>query len=147
MNNHTTETTPRAEQLAATLREVLATFAPMHDMYGGPVSYYDGSADIEPVRFERWQAVLNGADLPSTSLCTTCQGVIGWVSCPTGGWWAHEQHPADDHDAQPARCGCSAGLLPTGSDPVEPCVVRGPHALHRSVSGESWGDAAEGGAR
>jgi hypothetical protein len=33
--------------------------------------------------------------------CTTCQQPIGWISCPTGGWWAHEQHPADGHDAQP----------------------------------------------
>lgn len=33
--------------------------------------------------------------------CTTCQEPIGWISCPTGGWWAHEQHPVDGHDAQP----------------------------------------------
>ncbi|WP_331731867.1 hypothetical protein OG298_45310 (plasmid) [Streptomyces sp. NBC_01005] len=49
----------RAEQLATTLQEVLGTFGPMHDVYGGPVSYYDGSADIEPEQYERWQAVLD----------------------------------------------------------------------------------------
>ncbi|MGV9676375.1 hypothetical protein ACWDSJ_13930 [Nocardia sp. NPDC003482] len=34
-----------------------------------------------------------------TSTCTTCEGAISWIPCPTGGWWAHEEHPADDHDA------------------------------------------------
>lgn len=34
-------------------------------------------------------------------LCTTCEQPIGWITCPTGGWWAHVQHPADNHDAQP----------------------------------------------
>lgn len=56
----TTSSDPRTEQLAAVLREVLATFGPMHETYGGPVSYYDGSADIEVGQFERWTAVLNG---------------------------------------------------------------------------------------
>lgn len=32
----------------------------MHEVYDGPVSYYDGSADIEVSQFERWTAVLNG---------------------------------------------------------------------------------------
>jgi hypothetical protein len=35
-----------------------------------------------------------------TATCAVCSGVIGWIDCPTGGWWAHEQHPADDHDAR-----------------------------------------------
>lgn len=48
----------RTEQLAATLREVLDEFGPMHDVYGGPVSYYDGSADIQPERYERWRSAL-----------------------------------------------------------------------------------------
>ena len=33
--------------------------------------------------------------------CQQCGGQIGWIDCPTGGWWAHNQHPADNHDAQP----------------------------------------------
>lgn len=51
---------PRVEQLEAILSEVLGTFGPMHDVYGGPVSYYDGSADIEVEQFEKWRGVLNG---------------------------------------------------------------------------------------
>ena len=32
--------------------------------------------------------------------CLNCQGRIGWVECPTGGWWAHKDHPEDGHDAE-----------------------------------------------
>jgi hypothetical protein len=35
--------------------------------------------------------------------CAECKGAIGYVECPTGSWWAHETHPADDHDAVPVR--------------------------------------------
>ena len=31
--------------------------------------------------------------------CKICQSSVGWVSCPTGGWWAHLVHPDDGHDA------------------------------------------------
>lgn len=31
--------------------------------------------------------------------CETCLAPIRWVSCPTGGWWAHVDHPSDGHDA------------------------------------------------
>lgn len=33
--------------------------------------------------------------------CINCETPVGWVDCPTGGWWAHETHPADGHDADP----------------------------------------------
>ncbi len=33
------------------------------------------------------------------STCRTCHGVISWVECPTGGWWQHDEHPEDGHDA------------------------------------------------
>ncbi|MFJ6559919.1 hypothetical protein ACIQMV_08560 [Streptomyces sp. NPDC091412] len=33
--------------------------------------------------------------------CRVCVTPIGWIECPTGGWWAHSQHPADGHDAVP----------------------------------------------
>ena len=35
--------------------------------------------------------------------CSVCDGLIGWITCPTGGWWAHEVHPPDgqEHDATP----------------------------------------------
>ncbi|MCI3246479.1 hypothetical protein, partial [Streptomyces spinosisporus] len=35
------------------------------------------------------------------TLCRTCVTAIGYIDAPTGGWWAHETHPADDHDAVP----------------------------------------------
>lgn len=31
--------------------------------------------------------------------CIHCGQPCYWVDCPTGGWWAHVQHPQDDHDA------------------------------------------------
>jgi hypothetical protein len=37
-----------------------------------------------------------------TTTCRTCVTPIGYIDSPTGGWWAHEQHPADEHDAVPA---------------------------------------------
>jgi hypothetical protein len=41
-------------------------------------------------------------DMPDIgSVCVVCGGLIGWINCPTGGWWAHVQHPADNHDAIP----------------------------------------------
>lgn len=46
------------DQHAAVLTEVLATFGPMKDTYDGPVSYYDGSADIQPEQFERWRSTI-----------------------------------------------------------------------------------------
>jgi hypothetical protein len=33
--------------------------------------------------------------------CAQCDGLLGWIACPTGGWWSHREHPADDHDAEP----------------------------------------------
>jgi hypothetical protein len=33
--------------------------------------------------------------------CMRCGGVVRWQHCPTGGWWIHDQHPSDDHDAYP----------------------------------------------
>ncbi|WP_329387399.1 hypothetical protein OG625_30480 [Streptomyces sp. NBC_01351] len=44
-----------------------------------------------------------GDDQPAveTAHCLHCRGAIDWISCPTGGWWAHDSHPADHHDAEP----------------------------------------------
>lgn len=39
--------------------------------------------------------------MKATNQCKTCATPIGWIDCPTGGWWAHHAHPADDHDAVP----------------------------------------------
>lgn len=32
--------------------------------------------------------------------CAVCGGGIRYQACPTGGWWIHDTHPADGHDAQ-----------------------------------------------
>lgn len=36
---------------------------------------------------------------PFVAICGRCDGWLEWIDCPTGGWWAHEKHPADSHDA------------------------------------------------
>ena len=38
---------------------------------------------------------------PRGSNCRACVTPIAWIDCPTGGWWAHDQHPEDGHDAIP----------------------------------------------
>jgi hypothetical protein len=38
---------------------------------------------------------------PDLIRCRTCVTPIAWIDCPTGGWWAHAEHPADNHDAIP----------------------------------------------
>lgn len=42
-----------------------------------------------------------GAVVPSNFpwRCRVCNQRVGWVDCPTGGWYIHEEHPEDDHDA------------------------------------------------
>lgn len=35
------------------------------------------------------------------SKCGECNGKIWWQDCPTGGWWIHDKHPEDHHDAVP----------------------------------------------
>lgn len=32
------------------------------------------------------------------STCS-CGASVQWQSCPTGGWWRHDEHPADGHKA------------------------------------------------
>lgn len=92
----------------------------------------------KPVRFTHPEV---DPDAASTSNCATCKGTVAWIDAPTGGWWAHDQHPADDHDAQPAHSGCTAGLMSRNDAPVERCVVSGGHGRHRSALGEAWADA------
>lgn len=43
----------------------------------------------------RWRAPQDG----DKGTCATCKGGIWYQDCPTGGWWIHDQHPADNHDA------------------------------------------------
>lgn len=77
----------------------------------------------------------------SLTTCFACKGVVGWIDSPTGGWWAHEQHPADGHDAGPAYSGCmSTPPLPIDGPLLRNCVVspQDEHALHRNKQGETW---------
>ncbi|MGV0949386.1 MAG: hypothetical protein ACOYB3_01850 [Azonexus sp.] len=37
-------------------------------------------------------------------ICAVCQGLIEWLNPPhQGGWFAHEEHPDDNHDAVLAK--------------------------------------------
>lgn len=47
----------------------------------------------------------------------------------------------DEDDEQPGDC--PAALLPLGSDPAEPCVVKGKHDEHRNAAGETWTDPTD----
>lgn len=41
-------------------------------------------------------------DKPTHAICRPCGGSITWIDCPhAGGWWAHNVHPTDGHDAEP----------------------------------------------
>lgn len=42
----------------------------------------------------------------------------------------------DRPEFQPAPC--PSGLLPLGSGPVEPCIVRGRHYVHETSDGRKW---------
>lgn len=37
---------------------------------------------------------------------------------------------------------CPAGLMSLGDEPLIPCVITGPHTMHRAASGHLWTDAA-----
>lgn len=39
------------------------------------------------------------SSMPRQKLCVQCNKEVEWIDCPTGGWWAHWEHPSDNHDA------------------------------------------------
>lgn len=43
---------------------------------------------------------------PYEFACHECGNVIYWQEAPGGGWWVHEHHPVDGHDA---LCGSVRG--------------------------------------
>ncbi|OLT97693.1 hypothetical protein BKG60_04820 [Mycobacterium syngnathidarum] len=57
---------------------------------------------------DEWPAMAENVriELRFQGMCKTCaeQGrrvhVCVWISCPTGGWWSHREHPDDNHDAE-----------------------------------------------
>jgi hypothetical protein len=62
------------------------------DGVGGAMRRDQELPEPEGPRYGTWAA---------RARCATCRGRIGYVDCPTGGWWAHATHPADEHDAEP----------------------------------------------
>jgi hypothetical protein len=48
------------------------------------------------------------------TLCAPCGQPIAYIDCPTGGWWAHDEHPADEHDAFPPNGGHNADCAYVG---------------------------------
>ena len=86
--------------------------------------------------------------LASLSACRICVGVVSWVDAPTGGWWAHDRHPDDHHNAEPFTTSCRSAFMRLRED-AELCVVHGPHeshnglAMHRGLSGMTWNDLGE----
>lgn len=60
--------------------------------------------------------------------CRHCEGPIWWMECPTGGWWIHDRHPLDDHDAEPLPCPeCNDEGWVTGSEHDPGCFGGGPY--------------------
>lgn len=57
----------------------------------------DALAEVEKLRSKLERAADPEADILID--CATCSQPAHWIDCPTGGWWAHEVHPADGHDA------------------------------------------------
>jgi hypothetical protein len=70
------------------------------------------------------------------ALCMTCESFIRWIDCPTGGWWAHEIHPADGHDA--IRMPRPPMPDPLGYRPTTPAEI------DNSVNPGAWKDHPEG---
>lgn len=52
--------------------------------------------------------------------CAHCGALIEWIDCPTGGWWAHDVHPADDHDAEPVA---GSGYTETPPERIEDAMA------------------------
>lgn len=41
-------------------------------------------------------------ELVVQAVCRICEGKIFYYESPSGGWWSHEVHPEDEHDAEPS---------------------------------------------
>lgn len=66
----------------------------------------DGSVTLRGLRmppFVGAEVTRWGNGNPYYAACTDCGGSIHWLDAPTGGWWAHDRHPDDGHDAVPPR--------------------------------------------
>lgn len=82
------------------LREALTFYAKTDLDSWGPDKWRD--PNVPEPRNGRARAVLAETvpnPEPQWSTCIHCGGRCHWQECPTGGWWIHEHHPTDDHDA------------------------------------------------
>lgn len=60
---------------------------------------YDQDSDDGWRRWMRERAEV----LERSRRCAKCGGAVVRIPCPTGDWWAHIDHPADNHDAEVPR--------------------------------------------
>lgn len=76
---------------------------------GGPAVYGAGRL-LTPFAADRLRELVRDDDVPSDpdvprdgerARCSGCGTGIRYQDCPTGGWWVHDVHPADGHDAEP----------------------------------------------
>jgi hypothetical protein len=58
-------------------------------------------ARVQELEAENARLASQARDLRIT--CAVCAGPVGYIDCPTGGWWAHDRHPVDGHDAEPVQ--------------------------------------------
>lgn len=117
-----TEVLQAAAGLAATHASQAARFRPAREGDSLPAVVGLFTAELQR------RGAVTMAD--STTTCRTCVTPIGYVDCPTGGWWAHDQHPADDHDAIPAAWVDGDPLMEAIADAVwEHCAIEGTASL------------------
>lgn len=59
---------------------------------------------------------------PRAGTCHVCSQPMHWLAAPTGGWWAHDVHPDDGHDARATpRTGDSRGECTCAAMNNPPC--------------------------
>lgn len=105
------------------------------DPGGGYTDWAVLSREVEqavgPERVEQARADLRGHLDRYYRHCVVCGGSIHWLDAPTGGWWAHDRHPDDGHDAAPPRrtgdargeCACQALANPPCAWCTETCCA------------------------
>lgn len=105
---------------------------------------HDGATTIEPLDDPRLARIAEAhskdaaAGGTTSGDCTECGHP--WP-CPTYTWATTDRSPLatwDPADDEPEPEPCPAGLLPRGEEPVERCMVEGPHQTHVSPTGKRW---------
>lgn len=86
-------TAARAEASAAGYRRAIEVMRAEHLPMS--VELLEAQADLDALD------AADGSPVAYVMACAQCEGPLGWITCPTGGWWSHREHPADGHDAEP----------------------------------------------